>query len=240
MLGKLMGRRRGEDRSESKSRKEDKAIIHQTVPDEVFATRNDQVPPPDQSWLDTVPVAGDKSPEAKTPVPEPSPPKPVAADATPAARPVSATPPLSDAATPAAAPLVLSGQSANAVAEGRPRFPYGWLVVVEGPGTGEWFPLERGMTRIGGGADHTVHLDFGDSGLGQASHADLGYDSARHLFVVQPVPGTQLRVNGVIQSAQTAVRDGDVMTLGGTSLRLVALCSQNFHWGSDLDRAGQT
>ena len=241
MLGKLMGRRRGEDRPKSKSPRDDKAIIHQTVPDEVFATRSDQLPPQDQSWLDDVPVSGNDKPKAKMADPAPSPTAepartPSAAPA-PSAAPKASAPAAPVAVSPAATAKApsLSGQPANSPSEGRPRFPYGWLVVVEGPGTGEWFPLEKGTARIGGGADQTVQLDFGDASIKANAHASLAYDDARHGFLVEPGAGAQLRINGVTRSGTHDLRDGDVITLGGTSLRLVALCSQNFHWGSDLE-----
>ncbi|MXQ06877.1 FHA domain-containing protein [Alphaproteobacteria bacterium GH1-50] len=148
----------------------------------------------------------------------------------PAAAPASATPAAPVAPTaPANAPAAQTGV--------RPRFPYGWLVIVEGPGTGDWYPLERGVSHIGSGAGQTVRLEHGDDAVHAEGHAVLNYDEAHHRFVLSCPEGARLRVNGVQSDAPTGLRDGDVITVGGTALRLVALCSQNFHWSKDLQRS---
>ena len=140
----------------------------------------------------------------------------------------------SDADIPNPPASVRMSDKANTVASARPRFPCGWLVVVEGPGVGEWFVLERGVTHIGSGEGQTVHLDFGDTSVAPQQHAALAYDDDRQLFVLEGALDASVRVNGVPQEAALTLRDGDVVSLGRTSLRLVALCSPNFHWASEL------
>ena len=232
MLRKLIGRKRHSgDQTDRGSADEDKAIIHQSVPDEVLYPDRPAPSVADMSWLDTAPA---KDRDDEKPIPSSS--KPSAVVQSPALAPaVSKVAPVSKAEPPAAPkPMQLraSDMAPNARTDGRPRFPYGWLVIVEGPGTGEWFPLERGMSHIGSSEGQTVQLDFGDAGVVPDRHAALGYDEERHAFVVSS--DATFRVNGVEQTGTASLRDGDVFTVSGTSLRLVALCSQNFHWAEHI------
>jgi len=47
----------------------------------------------------------------------------------------------------------------------RTKFPVGWMLVVDGPGRGECFSLEAGMSQIGRGDDQAIRLDFGDNSI---------------------------------------------------------------------------
>lgn len=232
MLGKLIGRKKKSgEKAERGSTVEDKAIIHQSVPDEVLYPDRPAPSAADMSWLDR----GTAKDTAETPSAQEV---PVASVGT---APIAPVPPVARRKpVPASKPRVetkplaarIPDQAPNASSEGRPRYPYGWLVVVEGPGTGEWFPLERGRTLIGRAPGQTVQLDFGDAGIAAERHTELGYDEERHGFVVQSDTG--FRVNGVERNGAMPLRDGDVFTVSGTSLRLVALCSQNFHWAEHI------
>lgn len=218
MFGKLFGSKTAEQEIPGK----DRAIIHETVPDEVLYP--DGKPGPegkDMSWLDAKPEnRTERPPVAEKPAPAPAQPK-----ARPPARPQTAP------ATPPVAPEMNANAPIEVVGD-RPPFPYGWLVVVEGPGTGAWFPLLRGRSDIGVDAGQTIRLAFGDPGIAAERHASLAYDETRHAFILSGEAA--LRLNGSGLGAPTTLRDGDVFTLGGTSLRLVALCSQNFHWAEKL------
>ena len=214
MLGKIFGRKGG-----SKPRK-DVAIIHQSVPDEVLNIEPAHPETLDTSWMDETKVV-DK-------------PKPAKAPTRPAVKPAAAAPaPVAPAAPAAPAPI---SAAANPKATTGARYPHGWLVVVEGPGVGEWFVLENGVSQIGQSADQTIPLTFGDPSIAPQGHAQLSYDDARHSFVLDNAGESGARVNGVVAARPAILRDGDVITVGGTSLRLVALCSQNFNW-SEVTRA---
>ena len=183
MLGKMFGR------------KSDKAIIHQTVPEEVLYPEGKPKPPKveDQSWMDT---SGGKSNPAPDDAPgEPAAtPEPAPVAAAPAPRPAAA--PARQPAAPPAAPATASTEispveldalfssTPNPSDEGRPKFPHGWLVVVEGPGTGEWFLLQDGVTHIGASDGQTVKLDFGDISVAPAGHAALTFDENASGFVI--------------------------------------------------------
>ena len=226
MFRKLRERREASGKSQGR----DKAIIHQTVPDEVFADDRAMKPSSDMSWLDQAPAK--KKDETATPAIAKEPPK----RPTPAARPKAPAKPPEDV-------LVLQPDSpaapvgnANVAAAHRPKFPCGWLVVVEGPGVGEWFVLEHGVSHIGRDDGQTVQIDFGDASIAAEKHAILSYDDARHTFVVHGGDAS-VRVNGNPLKGGSDLRDGDVIAIGSTGLRLVSLCSRNFNW-NEARRSG--
>lgn len=227
MLKKLLGR--GSEPAKAK----DKAIIHQSVPEEVLFPHGRPEEKADMSWLEDAPIKKAK-PEAA--VPDVAPSNGTASTAAPsAAKPVWTRPaPKTPKAAPA--PEAMAGErpsaglfesAPNPPAAARPACPVGWLVVVEGPGTGEWFVLEAGLSEIGRGDGQTVKLDFGDEGLSAARHAALAFDGETDAF---HVTGEALRVNGVAKNGPVRVRDGDVIGLSATGLKLVALAGPNFRW----------
>jgi len=203
MLGKIFGRK-----DAGKARK-DVAIVHQSVPDEVLNIEPKHPETLDTSWMNATNIV-EKPKQAKAPV-SPAVVKPVK--------------PRVKAAAPVPPSATANPRAATGV-----RCPFGWLVVVEGSGVGEWFVLERGVTHIGRDEGQTVCLDFGDESISAHGHAQISYDEARHCFVLDKAGQDGLRVNGVVADRPTALRDGDIVTTGGTGLRLVALCSPNFNW----------
>ena len=212
MLGKIFGRK-------GDTPKKDVAIIHQSVPDEVLNIEPLHPETLDTSWMDETNIV-DKPKPAKAPTaPEP---KARRAEPEPVASPAPAVP------SPPSA-------SANPKATDGVRYPHGWLVVVEGPGVGEWFVLESGVSQIGQAANQTVPLTFGDTSISEECHAQLSYDDVQHAFTLDAAGEGSLRVNGVVTARPATLRDGDVITAGGTSLRLVSLCSPNFNWSEVRD-----
>lgn len=209
---------------------DDEAIIHQTVPDEVLYSEPKAKTGSDMSWLDSAPGRKDDDEDTQDLVgDERQNTTPTVKRAPVRARPVS--PPAPAAPVAGAVTARIADLPANGEAAARPRRPVGWLVVVEGPGVGEWFVLERGLSHIGSAPGQTVRLDFGDGSVAGEEHARISYDEEAHAFVVDGISG--LRVNGVLAVGAETVRDGDVITVGGTGLRLVALCSQNFNWTAE-------
>ena len=91
--------------------------------------------------------------------------------------------------------------------------------------------LEKGTSHIGSAEGQTIRLDFGDASVSPERHAALIYDEGVHAFILAGGYGGSARLNGKPLAGRALLRDGDVFSLGGTSLRLVALCGQNFNWG---------
>ena len=215
MLGRLFG-----TNAKTAEIDEDEAIIHQSVPDEVlYPEGRPGAVQKDMSWLEAAPVRNTPKPVVQQVSPRPQSPVP-----TPVPEPVG--PP---AVQPSPTRIATANPQVNAE---RPPFPYGFLIVVEGGKTGDWHPLYRGRTDIGDAPGQTIQLANEDSKLGSASQVVLTYDEIRHAFVLEG--DDTARLNGRVLSGPEVLRDGDVFTLCGASLRLVALCSQNFNWSEHI------
>jgi hypothetical protein len=121
-----------------------------------------------------------------------------------------------------------TGEAANMV-----MYPTGWLVIKSGPGRGAAFPLMRGVSQIGRGSDQTIALDFGDMAISRQNHAAVAYDAATHQFHVGHGGKSNLvRLNGRPLLSTEAVKDGDVIQIGETTLMLKVLCTPAFNWSA--------
>ncbi|MGC1488405.1 MAG: FHA domain-containing protein [Albidovulum sp.] len=116
------------------------------------------------------------------------------------------------------------------------RFPVGWIVVADGPGRGESFTLQAGMSPIGRGEDQVVQLDFGDSAISRTNHAAIVYDPETfQFFLGHGGKSNIVRLNGSPVISNEALKDGDLIRMGETTLRFVALCNDKFNWSNDKD-----
>jgi len=113
----------------------------------------------------------------------------------------------------------------------RAKFPVGWVVVVDGPGRGECFSLGQGMSQIGRGEDQAIQLDFGDNAISRTNHAAIVYDSENHSFLLGHGGKSNIvRLNDTPVISNEAVKDGDMIRIGETTLRFTPLCSDEFNW----------
>ena len=123
------------------------------------------------------------------------------------------------------------------------KFPVGWIVVTEGPGRGESFPLLSGMSQIGRGEDQAVQLDFGDNSISRTNHAAIVFDPDSQEFLLGHGGKSNIvRLNDKPLISNEALASGDVIRIGETVLRFVALCDKSFNWtdgttGEDEDVA---
>ncbi|NKX44430.1 FHA domain-containing protein [Roseicyclus persicicus] len=122
-----------------------------------------------------------------------------------------------------------------------PSFPAGWLVVVDGPGRGAYFAVSTHVSSIGRGADQDVALDFGDMSISRSGHASVLYDEEQNRFFIgHGNKANVVRRNGQPVLATEEMHDGDLIRIGKTTLRFVALCGADFRWntgegGEDAD-----
>lgn len=118
-------------------------------------------------------------------------------------------------------------------------FPVGWFVVVKGPGRGHAFALHSGVTLIGRGEDQGICLDFGDSSISRQNHAAIAYDDEQNGFYLgHGGKSNIIRLNNRPVLSTEEVKTGDLVRIGETTLRLVALCGEDFNWsGGDGDAA---
>lgn len=114
------------------------------------------------------------------------------------------------------------------------RFPVGWVVVVKGPGYGESFPIKSGMSAIGRGTDQAVSLDFGDSTISRSQHAAIVYDpESVQFYLGHGNKSNIVRLNGQPVISNELIKTGDLIRLGQTTLRFIALCGEDFTWSED-------
>ncbi len=133
-----------------------------------------------------------------------------------------------------AQPDIFAAKQAAPSATGH--FPAGWLVVVDGPGRGASFTIGAGVSTIGRGTDQTVCLDFGDTSVSRENHASIAYDEEQNSFFVGHGGKSNIvRRNGNPVLATEELADADLIRIGKTTLRFVALCGPNFTWGSTGD-----
>ncbi|HWE19927.1 MAG TPA: FHA domain-containing protein [Hyphomicrobiaceae bacterium] len=107
----------------------------------------------------------------------------------------------------------------------------GWLVVVEGPGRGQFRSIHYGLNAIGRGQDLRISIDFGDQRISREPHAFVVYDERqRNFFVRDNGKSNIVRLNGNAVLTPTQIRDRDTISIGETTLMFVPLCDQDFDW----------
>jgi hypothetical protein len=107
----------------------------------------------------------------------------------------------------------------------------GWLAVVAGPGAGDYVRLGYGMNNIGRSDDQRCRLNFGDENISRQNHASVTYDPRGRKFYLQHGGGqnlTYLNDAPVLQPVELS--GGEMITLGGTTLRFVPLCGATFDY----------
>jgi hypothetical protein len=111
------------------------------------------------------------------------------------------------------------------------KFPVGWIVVTDGPGKGSFFTLFNGVSQVGRGTDQTVCLDFGDMSISRNNHAAIAYDDeANAFFLGHGGKANLVRLNHRPVVSTEPLHHLDTIRLGETTLRLVALCKDDFRW----------
>lgn len=115
-------------------------------------------------------------------------------------------------------------------------YPVGWMVVTDGPGRGNAFTLFDGVSQIGRGEGQAIRLDFGDNSISRSSHAAIAYDGEQQAFFLGHGGKANLvRLNGNPVLSTEKLNSGALIRIGETTLRFVALCGNEFDWGSCQD-----
>ena len=129
---------------------------------------------------------------------------------------------------PAAAPGA-GTQAAQASAMDDP--PVGWLVVIRGPGQGNFVAIGNGSNSVGRDADDRIRIDFGDETISRRGHSTITYDPRGKKFYLQHGSGknlTYLEGNPVL--APTELAGFSKIAIGNTELLFVPLCCEQFDW----------
>ncbi|HRN84880.1 MAG TPA: FHA domain-containing protein [Hyphomicrobium sp.] len=110
----------------------------------------------------------------------------------------------------------------------------GWLVVVGGPGIGQFRPIFEGNNSMGRAESNRIPIDFGDDAISAEEQAYIRYDSAERSFLFVPnlaktnvVSLNEKRPTGAVELTQM-----DVITMGRTQLVFVPFCGPDFDWSA--------
>lgn len=125
----------------------------------------------------------------------------------------------------------LGNASASTATAQREKFPVGWLVVVDGPGVGHAFSIFTGASVIGRGEDQMIRLDFGDNSISRNNHAAIAYDEESNKFYIgHGGKSNIIRRNARPVLSTEELHHADLLRIGETTLRFVALCGSDFQW----------
>ncbi len=109
--------------------------------------------------------------------------------------------------------------------------PVGWLVVVDGPGKGNFLTLGYGQNTIGRGESNRLRLNLGDKEISRESNAVATYDPKTRKFYLSPGTGQNLSyLDDEPVLSPTEIKSGAKISLGQTILRLVQFCDKDFDW----------
>lgn len=109
--------------------------------------------------------------------------------------------------------------------------PVGWLVVIDGPGRGNFLVLGYGQNTIGRGESNRLLLNFGDKEISRESNAVATYDPKTRKFYLSPGTGQNLSyIDNEPVLSPTELKSGAKISLGQTMLRLVQFCDKDFDW----------
>jgi hypothetical protein len=107
----------------------------------------------------------------------------------------------------------------------------GWLVIVAGPGRGNFCRLGYGQNSIGRDGEERVQLNFGDDGVSRTKHCFVIYEPRTRQYSLRPGDGANLTyLNGAMLSQSRPIKNGDLIEIGNTTLRFVPLCGPDFEW----------
>jgi hypothetical protein len=126
---------------------------------------------------------------------------------------------------------VFSKEAAGRANTNRSEFPFGWVVVIDGPGRGTSFAIQDGVSQIGRGDDQMVQLDFGDMGISRTNHAAIAFDDEAQQFLLgHGGKANIVRLNGRPVLSTEPLKHGDTIRIGETTLRFIAFCGEDFVW----------
>ena len=111
------------------------------------------------------------------------------------------------------------------------RFVTGWLVVVQGPGRGNFAPIFDGMNSVGRDEDQATIVDFGDEAISRNQHAFITYDfKSRNYYLQHGGKASLVRLNDTPVLQPCELKSEDLIALGETTFRFIALCGATFDW----------
>jgi hypothetical protein len=110
----------------------------------------------------------------------------------------------------------------------------GWLVVVGGPGIGQFRAVFEGNNTLGRSSANRIAVDFGDEAISSEEQAYIRYDSADRSFLFVPnlAKTNVVSVNERRPTGAVTLAPMDVITMGRTQLVFVPFCGPEFDWSA--------
>jgi hypothetical protein len=114
----------------------------------------------------------------------------------------------------------------------------GWLVIVGGPGIGQYRPVFEGNNTIGRSDSNRIAIDFNDEAISSEEQAYIRYDSSDRSFLFVPnlAKTNVVSVNEKRPTGAVALTAMDVITMGRTQLVFVPFCGPEFDWSAFGDK----
>ena len=114
----------------------------------------------------------------------------------------------------------------------------GWVVVVKGPGRGNYCPVFVGMNSVGRDASQRVSLSFGDDSISREEHAFITYDEEQRCFYLQHGGKSNLvRLGTHPVLSPTELKPNDLIRIGRSTLLFVPCCGPDFSWTDEVQEA---
>jgi hypothetical protein len=112
----------------------------------------------------------------------------------------------------------------------------GWLVVLAGPGRGNFRPIYSGANPIGSASGRIV-INFGDDSISREKQAYLVYDPGKRQFTLVPnlEKPNLVSVNESALLSNGELKAHDKIKMGNTTLLFVPLCGPDFDWADVKD-----
>lgn len=110
----------------------------------------------------------------------------------------------------------------------------GWVVVVGGPGIGNYRPVFEGNNSVGRGSQNRIAIDFGDEAISSEEQAYIRYDSSDRSFLFVPnlAKTNVVSVNKKKPTGAVSLSQMDVIVMGRTQLVFVPFCGSDFDWSA--------
>jgi len=110
----------------------------------------------------------------------------------------------------------------------------GWVVVVGGPGIGNYRPVFEGNNSVGRGSQNRIAIDFGDEAISSEEQAYIRYDSSDRSFLFVPnlAKTNVVSVNNKKPTGAVGLNHMDVIVMGRTQLVFVPFCGSDFDWSA--------
>ena len=110
----------------------------------------------------------------------------------------------------------------------------GWVVIVGGPGIGNYRPIFEGNNSVGRGAGNRIPIDFDDEAISSEEQAYIRYDSSDRSFLFVPnlAKTNVVSVNNQKPTGAVTLNQMDVIMMGRTQLVFVPFCGSEFDWSA--------